>query len=287
MNKLFAYLSVAAISGTAVLLCVPFAMQAAMPDPAGSIFNPSAFNMYQPGETINEDSSFVALPIKGLRMKDLQGNDEGIMSISPALSYPQDRNWLVFSVTVYNPDHAADTQTPGSATHKIFRYSLSTGQLQRIYRQFGAGNEMTNFGLSGFDGNKLVIGELGWDNSPGPCTNFWKDDSSMAHYALDMRSPWKGTTVYKVPQKLIDQGNAESAACEKQIDVGEYCTENVAAVAKCGDYIQIISALPTGSLGFKKISDGSTLGCTMNPTDQSEQCKSVASSCQPQINCVY
>lgn len=217
MHKIFTYLKVAAVSGTAVLLSVPFAMNAAMPEPTGSVYNPAAFNLYQPGEPVAlEDTSFVALPIKGLRMKDLQGADEGIMNISQVLSYPQDRNWLVFKVSIYNHDYDPAANQSDAVTHKIFRYNIATGQLQRIYREISVGEQMVSFGLVGFDGPKLIIRKTGYDNSPGPCDNLWQD-MSMDYYSLNMQSPWKGLTIYKVPKRLMDQGEVESQECVKNI----------------------------------------------------------------------
>ncbi|MBI5654749.1 hypothetical protein HZC53_03810 [Candidatus Uhrbacteria bacterium] len=284
MQKLITYLKVAAISGTVVLLSVPFAMEAAMPQPAGSVYNQAAYNYYQPGETVSEGSAFVAMPLKGVRIKDLQGADQGSLRISQVMSFPQDRNWLVFMVTIEPAFSSPDMPT----TYKVFRYNLSTNQLQRIYRFTTEKSFETSYSLVGFDGVKLVVSSTGYDNSPGPCFNAWSKDSGIAYKYLDMRSPWKGLKEYQVPAALTKQGERESKLCQLEMEIGDikqYCTGNVKAVASCGMYVQTVSSLPTGNMSFTFVEDKTVTNCPMNPASQSQDCKNILKVCTPLVEC--
>jgi len=72
----------------------------------------------------------------------------------------------------------------------------------------------TSYRIVMADGSKLVfIGVT--DNSPGPCANGW---TSFGFYQFDLRSPNAGFTTYNVPQSLINKGEAESKACEVQME---------------------------------------------------------------------
>jgi hypothetical protein len=215
MYLIFKSLNALAIGGSTALLMVPLLIQAAAPQPAGSVYNQDHFSFYQPGQTVSESQSFVALPLKGVRMKDLQGADDGRMFIDPVLSYPQDRNWLVFSVKI---EPSIDRTQP--TIFKVFRYNLSTSQLQRIYRE-SIPNWERQYSLTGFDGQKLVIANAPYDMSPGPCANLWAANSGLSYVYLDMRTPWKGLKSWTPPKSLIEKSQAESAACEKSVEAGE------------------------------------------------------------------
>ncbi len=285
MKKFFKYLNAATIGGTVALLSVPLAIAAATPKPAGSIYNPVSYSFYQPGETVSEQSAFIALPLQGVRMKDLQGADAGKLTIGDVISYPQDRNWLVFMVRI-EPD-AYKPELP--TVYKVFRFNLSTQQLQRIYRFNLAKSFETSYSLVGFDGTKLVLGSKGYENSPGPCSNPYTLDSGWAWEYLDMRAPWKGTNRYVPPSALIDKGAADSAMCELEMDIGDikqYCTGNVKAVASCGMFVQTISSLPTGNMSFTFVEDKSVINCPMNPVNQSQDCKNILKACRPSVECV-
>jgi hypothetical protein len=282
MNLLFKSLNALAIGGSTALLCVPLLIQAAAPHPAGSVYNQDHYSFYQPGQTVSEDSSFVALPLKGVRMKDLQGADDGRMFIDPVLSYPQDRNWLVFSVKI---EPILDRNQP--TTFKVFRYSLSTGQLQRIYRE-SIPNWERQYSLTGFDGHKLIIANAPYDMSPGPCANLWAANSGFSYVYLDMRSPWTGLKKFDIPSALVKQGNDDSVRCENEMEIGDisqYCTKNVKAVAACGMYVKTVSSLPTGNISLTLVEDKSVLTCGMDPASHSAECKSILKVCKPQYEC--
>lgn len=203
--------------GTTALLALPWALDAAAPASSGSIDNPTGYRLYQPGESVNESSMFAAVPLVGVRIKDLQNKDEGVLTIGQVLSYPKDRNWLVFSVTIEAPDPDPSI-LGGPTTYKIFRYNLSTKQLQRIYRDTTPDNQ--GMSLMGFDGNKLIVTRWpGGDNSPGPCWNQFlsADSTSVMREYLDMNAPWLGLKSYQVPQRIFDKYKAEAEKCEKEI----------------------------------------------------------------------
>jgi hypothetical protein len=205
--------------GSVLLVGAPSAIAASVA-PFGSVYNPGASNLYQPGEnTVTEQSMFAALPLEGVTIKNLRGVDQGELRIGNWLSYPQDRNWLVFSVTIAeNLDVGSQNMQAGGTTQKVFRYNLNTHQLQRIYREHQDKSDAKSFMLLGFDGNRLIVGKSGWDNSPGPCWSQWDTaDKDFSRYSLDMRTPWKGLKSYSPPKKLVEQGKAEVQECLKQI----------------------------------------------------------------------
>ena len=141
---------------------------------------------------------------------------------------PLDKNKFVFVSRVDNQPKATEYIGVYDAT-KDTDYS-STGNVNLdpsktftyVYQEDlpNTGADAMIFHPAGMDGNKLVLWETNYDNSPGPCFNTWLDDKGKGATDLtyiDTTATKPVRKPYTVSATQIASATKEMQQCEKDM----------------------------------------------------------------------